>query len=228
MAIIKYKDSTGVVKTLPSVKVNLLDGLEGKALISTENATLSSSEDSTVNGKTRALVKEGTFVWVNANELNGKIFNYMKNQRGEIVSYNMNYNIPLKTDEAIIPVYSDSEVEPKSLTVFTGNGYEVIRDLRTVRFFVYCDILEEYNKKDWGLLVTPKDLNDDEIIVGGDVVNKSIGILLSEKKAAIHFDARFSNTAFDTHYKLKARAYSIIEKDGVEEIVYSDVISVQL
>lgn len=54
MAVAKYEDSTGVVKTLPSVKVNLLDGLEGKVLVSTENATLSSNDDSNINGKTRS------------------------------------------------------------------------------------------------------------------------------------------------------------------------------
>lgn len=226
MAVVKYRDSTGVVRTLPSMKVNLLDGLEGKSLITTENATLRSNYDSNINGKTRALVDKDLSVWVDANELNGKIFNYMKNQRGEIVSYSKNYSTVMKTDEAIIPVYSDMEVEPKSLIFFNGNGYEVFRDSVTIRFFISCNILE--NKSGWGLLLTPNDLNDGEIIVGGNVTNKSIGTLLTTKKAAIHYDARFPAKFFDNHYKVKARAYSIIEKDGIEEIVYSDVISVQL
>lgn len=54
MALPKYKDSNGNVKTLSNVTVNLLDGLEGKVLVSIENATISSNDDSSINGKTRA------------------------------------------------------------------------------------------------------------------------------------------------------------------------------
>ena len=232
MAVAKYKDSNGNIKKLTNVTINLLDGLEGKALVSTENATLSSRVDESINDKTRVLVKTGTSVWVNAKELEGKIFNYMKNQRDEIISYEKNYNTIAYTDERVIPVYSDNEVEKKSITCFQGNAYKVEKrsDGNTIYLYIACEILESDKKKNWGILLSNKELSDEEMIVGGNVTDYIIDIQQTTNNSSISYHLNFSKTSsmFLNHKRMKARAYSIIEKNGVEEIVYSKVITIQV
>ncbi len=224
----ELQNSDNLSSTIDGIEQGIGD-ISNKLLISTENAILSSSEDGSMNGKTRAFVNRDARIRVDAKVLDGKIFNYMKNGRGEIVSYNF-YETFCRSDDCIRAFYSDSEVESESLVFFEGSAYEVIREERTINFFVGCDILSLDNKKSWGLLLsTKRDILDEEMVVGGNASDRPFGELQTQRNARMLYWLRFSNdNNFINHVKVKARAYSIVERDGKEEIVYSRVVTVQL
>lgn len=229
MAVAKYKDSNGNIKTLSNVKINSIGNIDEKVLICGENVILNSTTDNSINGKTRALVaKNNSSVEFNAIKIENKTFNYMLNSQGEIVSYRDNYMIPAYCDETIKAIYSDGEIEKKSVINWLGKGYSISRNENTVYLYITCDILENHNKTKWGIIISTKNPADDEMVVGAaGMLDTEINLGTTDKYYTVRFG--FNHEAsFTKHNTLKFRAYSIIEKDGVNETIYSKVITVQL
>ena len=60
MAVAKYKDANGNIKTLSNVKINSTGNIDEKVLICGENVILNSTTNNSINGKTRALVAKNS------------------------------------------------------------------------------------------------------------------------------------------------------------------------
>lgn len=221
------QNSENLAETIASIPQGSNGDIENKIFVRTENAILRSSFDSSINGKMRALVNVGTSVWVDAQEIENNVFNCMKDARGEIVTYSKSYNMNLSTDNEVIPEYSANEVESKSVVHFQGRGYRLDFENTTVIFFVSCDVLDSDEKKEWGILLTTYDALEDEIGFG----KRGTKFEFAESKymkRVTHTFTYINPAIFSLHRKLKLRAYCIIEKDGVEEIIYSKMITIQL
>lgn len=226
MAVMKYRDRNGNIVSLKNVKVKKEENFENQLLISTENAILKFPNIPDLDGKTRAFVNFGTLVNVDAVDLEGKVFNYMVNQNGEIVTYDKKYPTHLYTDEIIIPRYSDVEVEKTSIVAFNGKGYTVKRDESMILFYSLREILKSDNVSEWGLLLSTS-LPEEEILVDANLTKLPYSEQ-SASKVQYTFTGTFNPLIFSNHMTVKARAYAILEKDGVQEVIYSNVITVQL
>lgn len=225
MAVAKYKDANGNVKKLSNVKVNLLDGLNDKFLITLENATISSNDNS-VNGKTRALIKKDTNFDVVANEIDGKVYNYMKNARGEIVTYSKTYNTYARDDNFFEAIYSDNEIEAKSLINIGGmKGFEYDKSQKKITYVLEWRVIDEDEFAEWGVVFTPKDLSADELKIGGTGVYINRKTEPLTKKMSMSYYLSFSEGAVSSHTKVKTKGYIIVRhSDGTEETIYTRMV----
>lgn len=228
MAILKYKSSSGEIKTLSNVTVNLSNNLEESVLINGENITLSSKSNPIIDGEDRVLVTKDIPVQFNTIDISNKVYNYMLNSQGEIVSYRSYYTIPAYSDEFIKAIYSDSQIEAKSLINWIGKGYGLDKDNGTVYFYISCDILDEEEKLDWHLLLSTKDLPDEEMIPEtAGIGNFSIDYAPTNKYTSVRYSLKYP-ALFNRHVTLKVRAYATVEKEGVENKIYTKVVTIQL
>lgn len=85
-------------------------------------------------------------------------------------------------------------------------------------------------KKEWGLIFTAYDLNEDEFVLGGRVA-KSVDDKSNVKdanNAVLTYTAPFNSSAFELHKKVSARVFVTYDENGVEKTIYSDIARVQL
>lgn len=219
-------------ETLNSVNlVNAIDSMktldENQVLVGGEHITLDSNIDTTIKGKDRVLVNKDTSIRFNADSIDEKKYNYMINSQGEIVSYWSDYLIPAYCDEFIRAIYSDSEVEKKSLINWIGKGYELDKETSTIHFYITCDILDSEEKLNWHILISSKGLSDDEMVVETEgITDVEINFAPTGKYHTVHFYIT-STGNFKRHSTAKVRAYATIVRDGVEEKIYTKVITFQ-
>ena len=215
MAVARFKDKDGNVQILENLRIKYPD-LDERVLVSVDNAILSSSTDESVNGKKRALIKEG---WINvvAEEKEGKFFNYFIDEIGQIVSYDKNFRIYEMLDKKYFAMYSNEEVERKPIV--TLNGYT--EDRKNLAFYFYASnyLPAGYTRKEWGFLLTSK-LSGNDIVYGSAlalVLNNPSNLNVSNS----NYRAGFDEANFTMHMIGELRAYAKITKNGVDEIIYS-------
>lgn len=235
MAVLKYKDSSGNTKTAKSIKVNLLENLDDKVMISAENATLQakSDVDKSINGKSKGLVTVNNKFNVIVNELTGKNYNYTIDSSGSIVSYGTDFQAFAQSDNTFIPVYSDAEVESKPIIFFCGKGYSIVKSEDNIYHYFQCEVPDTYTKKNWGVIVAIGDEDDSEMVVNSEKVykmNVPNGATQRNYNMSYYLTLQYSDwkAYWDGHEILKSRAYMTVEKDGVEEVIYSKIIRIQL
>ncbi len=226
MAVLKFRNANGEFERLRSVKVDCLRDISDKVLISMEHGMVSFSGADSINGGLRVLVKRGSIVECVAEKIDGLFFNYMRDDTGKIVSYREKYDFVCYGDIGIVAVYSNEEVEGKNLTFFIGSGYYV--DYMNKKLYVVFgrEILSDYRVVKHGLLYTSKLLCDEEMVIGGEASD-----YITDKTTNVgdyYAMLNVSDSQLKNHTQRTFRAYSVIEKDGIEEVVYSDVIRVRI
>ena len=149
-------------------------------------------------------------------------------EKNKIVSYDKTFNLWLTTDRIFRAVYSETEIEKQPLVYFNNNGTVSIEN-STIEYDFSCRIPVTYQKLEWGLIFSPMNKTEEELIY-----NSGIGSVVvapdenSGTATTLNADYRYLLSTvpavFEKFSCIYARIYAKIKKDGVEEIIYSDII----
>lgn len=157
----------------------------------------------------------------------GKYFHWWTDKDGNIVSYQEQYKFYVTGPIELIAVFGDeSQVEKKPLVSFTGPKYQLYPDNYVLRFMSYLEIPEGYEKVEWGILYTNKDLSEKEMMVGGsafvvkndDSTNKNTWVA----------NIKLSSGAWEAKTQVKARLYATVKGVKGTTTIYSPIESLQL
>lgn len=224
MATLKYKSSSGEVKSLNTVKIKGYSNLDNKKLINCTNCIIYG------NAQKRGLAQTGQHIYIIANQLDGKKFNYIQNQLEEIVSYDNIYNFYAKADTFLEAIFSDTEIEKQN--VLAWEGYELVSESLTINNFLRIKILDDETPQNFGMLIAKTvDIPDEDMII--DNAGSGTGIakseqVFSERDTDFTYWAKFPAAAWENHFRIKARPYIKTTKNNEEIITYGRCMKIQL
>lgn len=224
MAILKYKSSSGEIKDLKTVKIKGYSSLDDKYLVSCTNCVIYG------NSQKRDLIQKGQHIYIIANQLGDKKFNYMQNQLKEIVSYDNVYNFYLKTDTFLEAVFSDTDIEKQNILAW--QGYELLPDSLTINNYLRIKVLDDETPQNFGMLIAKTvDVLDEDMLI--ENVGSSTGIakgeqVFSERDADFTYWSKFKEAVWQNHYHLKLRPYIKTLKNNEEIITYGKCMEIQL
>ena len=224
MAILKYKSSSGEIKDLKTVKIKGYSSLDDKYLVSCTNCVIYG------NSQKRDLIQKGQHIYVIANQLGDKKFNYMQNQLKEIVSYNTVYDFYVHTDTFLEAIFSDTEVEKQDIVAW--QGYELVPDSRDINNYLIIRVLEDETPQSYGMLIARTvDIPDEDMIIenagSGTGITKNEQTL-SERNIDVTYWSRMPAAAWQNHYHIKSRPFIRTLKNDEEIITYGKCMEIQL
>ncbi len=184
-------------------------------------------EDGKMNAKGE--FSENTHIWVKSVIPLGQKFTKYSNEEGEILSFDEIYDFRLKGAMTITANFSSVEEEKKPIVHFTGQGIEVIPELKTVVIYLSIEIPVGFEKQEYGFIYSPEDLSEDEMTIENakKVKDESSSTTGS---ADFTYTARFNNQAiWDAGEYRYFRPYGIVkDKDGNLITIYGSIKSAHL
>ena len=171
-------------------------------------------------------VEAGSHIWVVANDApEGYKFSHWENETGEVLSYESTKDFWVNGNMKLFAIYIEEEQPVEVLpTIVWGADAIVNSEAMAITYNWVCDIPSDYEKITWGILVTPDDLDEDELIVGstaGRITNKTDSN--PDRKASMLYNATFKK-----HFTIKARAYICVQKNGVTSYYYTSIITTEI
>lgn len=184
-------------------------------------------EDGKMNAKGE--FSENTHIWVKSVIPLGQKFTKYSNEEGEILSFDEIYDFRLKGAMTITANFSSVEEEKKPIVHFTGQGIEVIPELKTVVIYLSIEIPVGFEKQEYGFIYSPEDLSEDEMTIENakKVKDESSSTTGS---ADFTYTARFNNQAiWDAGEYRYFRPYGIVkDKNGNLITIYGSIKSAHL
>ena len=151
---------------------------------------------------------------------------------GNIISYSIETTVLIdKDDLEYTAVYSENPVEMQPIVRFGGNRGTPDFSNHTITYEMVCNIPIQLYKKEWGLIFTAYDLNEEEFVLGGNVAQTidDKSEVKNANNAILPYTAVFNSSAFEQHKTVRARVYIIVQdENGEQRELYSDISTVQL
>ena len=215
-----------------------------------KKATVHNGRVGTYNEKIKVkngslLIKKGDRVRFYADVPEGKYFDYWAYPDGAKYSSMKNFHVRLSDmygDYNLTAVFSDNPIQNTSDIRFIeyDSQYKYTHEAGTNRyyFFISCNILNTYKKKEWGIIYSSNawengTIDPDELVLGNEYrVQKMIDSDPATKNSNSGIQSYWKAIRqewFDNEKIVVFRVYAIIEQNGEEQTIYSDeVITIQL
>lgn len=172
-------------------------------------------------------VSEGTYVEIEAIIPEGRYLDHWADDKGHIVSTKVIFGFYVKDNFSYHAVFTD--IDEKKEPILRLSGSLLLPQELTVRLYWGIDIPEGFKKEEWGYVYTNQPLNEDSLVVGGNVFTVINEATTTTGSAEWTNNISFSQGAWEAGTLVKFRSYAkVTNPDGKEEIVYSPIFDITL